>query len=81
MLKINSDGFVNSPISALRFARLELGLFTKPSIRMTICEAIDSAHLLLRFICSARLPLQITKKPLGFGEKSHGLLVQNLQDF
>jgi len=46
------DGFVNTPISALRFislslprtvstphstrfARLELGLFTKPSIRMT----------------------------------------------
>jgi hypothetical protein len=48
---IKFDGFVNSPISALRFsalslrrtgstphstrfARLELGLFTKPSIRM-----------------------------------------------
>jgi hypothetical protein len=52
------DGFVNSPLSALRFsalslrrtcstphstrfARLELGLFTKPSIRMTFYEAIN----------------------------------------
>jgi hypothetical protein len=51
------DGFVNSPISALRlislplrrtvstprgtrFARLDLGLFTKPSIRMTFYEFI-----------------------------------------
>jgi hypothetical protein len=50
------DGFVNSPISALRFsalslrrklstphstrfARLELGLFTKPSIWMTFYES------------------------------------------
>jgi hypothetical protein len=30
---------------------------------------------------SARLGLQIIKKPLGFGEKSHGLLVQNLRIF
>jgi hypothetical protein len=54
----NLDGFVNSPISALRFislslrrtestpratrfARLELGLFTKPSIRMIFKEPID----------------------------------------
>ena len=52
------DGFVNSPISALRFialslqrtgstphsagfARLELGLFTKPSIRMASFRFID----------------------------------------
>jgi hypothetical protein len=52
------DGFVNSPISALRFsalslrrtvstphstrfARLELGLFTKPSTRMTSYEFIN----------------------------------------
>jgi hypothetical protein len=52
------DGFVKSPISALRFipqslrrtlstphsagfARLELGLFTKPSIRMTFYESIN----------------------------------------
>jgi hypothetical protein len=51
------DGFVNSPISALRFispplrrtvstprdtrfARLDLGLFTKPSIWMTFYEFI-----------------------------------------
>ena len=51
------DGFVKSPISALRFsalslrrtkstphttrfARLELGLFTKPSIRITSYEFI-----------------------------------------
>jgi len=51
------DGFVKSPISALRFiplalrrtartphatgfARLELGLFTKPSVRMTFYEPI-----------------------------------------
>jgi hypothetical protein len=42
---------------------------------------INSDHLPLRFIRSARLGLQITKKPLGFGEKSHGLLVQNLRIF
>jgi len=52
------DGFVNSPISALRFsalslrrtgstphsthfARLELGLFTKPSLRMTFYGFIN----------------------------------------
>ncbi|MDO8944271.1 MAG: hypothetical protein Q7U75_13915, partial [Desulfobacterales bacterium] len=51
------DGFVKSPISALRFislslrrtastphstgfARLELGLFTKPSVVMTFYESI-----------------------------------------
>jgi len=56
------DGFVNSPISALRFialslrrtgstphstrfARLELGLFTKPSIRMTFYEFIKIVAL------------------------------------
>jgi hypothetical protein len=63
---MNFDGFVNSPISALRFialslrrtastshstqfARLELGLFTKPSIRMTFCEFINFS--LLRLLC------------------------------
>jgi hypothetical protein len=52
------DGFVKSPISALRFiplsllrtartphstgfARLELGLFTKPSVMMTFYESIN----------------------------------------
>jgi hypothetical protein len=56
--QVNPDGFVNSPISALRFsavslrrtgstphstrfARLELGLFTKPSMRMTSYEFIN----------------------------------------
>jgi hypothetical protein len=58
-----ADGFVNSPISALRFialslrrtgstphsarfARLELGLFTKPSIRMPSYEFINAEETL-----------------------------------
>jgi hypothetical protein len=60
---VKIDGFVKSPISALRFppaadcrcgpppadtprstglARLELGLFTKPSVMMTFYESIKS---------------------------------------
>jgi hypothetical protein len=38
-----SDGLVNNPMSALRFiARLDLGLFTKPSIRMAFYEFIKA---------------------------------------
>jgi len=63
---VKIDGFVKSPISALRFiplslrrtartphstgfARLELGLFTKPSVMMTFYESIKIDSFQRRF--------------------------------